>query len=84
MFGRDHPFAVTAVGATDPVTVTAKQEGTPGNAITLVESSANITLSGAVLTGGSDTGGIETTSTNVTGDDLDVLWYQKQHELSPN
>lgn len=85
VFGRDHPFSVTAVSAPgDPVSLTAKQEGTAGNDITLVESSANITLSSATMTGGSDTGGIETTSTDVTGDDLDVLWYQKKHELSPN
>lgn len=83
-FGRDHPFSVTATVVDDVVTLTAKQEGTPGNAISLVESSAAIVVSGALLTGGSDTGGIALTSTDVTGDDLDVLWYQKKRELSPN
>ena len=84
-FGKDHPFAVLASSAPgDPVSLTAKQEGTPGNSITLVESSASITLSGATLAGGSDTGGIELSSTDTSSDDLDVLWYQKKHELSPN
>lgn len=84
-FGKDHPFSVLAASTPgDPVLLTAKQEGTPGNSITLVESSANITLSGATLTGGSDTGGIELSTTDTTGDDLDVLWYQKKRQLSPN
>lgn len=84
VFGRDHPFSVTSSVSTNVVTVTAKQEGAVGNSIPITEATANVTVSGATLAGGTDTGGIELDTTTTTGDELHVEWYQKQRQLSPN
>jgi hypothetical protein len=43
---------VSAISATDTVTITTDVEGTAGNAITLAQTGGTITLSGAVFTGG--------------------------------
>lgn len=58
------------------VDLKAQQQGTPGNAITLVDSGGGLTVSGATLTGGTDTGGISSSLDN-TGDELHVTWYDK-------
>lgn len=54
----------------------AQQQGTPGNAITLVDSAGGLTVSGATLTGGTDTGGVSSDVDN-TGDELHITWYDK-------
>jgi len=46
---------VTATSATNVVTLTAKQTGTTGNAITISSADATIVASGARLTGGTET-----------------------------
>lgn len=66
---------VSAVAATNVVTVTAVAEGTGGNAIALVEVGTSFTVSGATLTGGSATGGIK--STGVTNQVI-LFWFNKQ------
>lgn len=70
--------AVTASATTDTVTVEAGVEGTVGNAIKLAESTtgARFTLSGATLANGTDTGGIELSTTATGGENLIVTWYQ--------
>lgn len=68
---------VVATVATNVVTVKARLEGAAGNAFTLTEAATNVAVSGAgTLTGGSDTGGIQS-STNNTGKTLMVYWYDK-------
>ena len=86
VFGRDKVFSVVATVATNVVTITARQEGTPGNAIVLTEAVTDVTVSGSgTLAGGSDTGGVESTTDLTAGNTFGLLikWYQKQHELSP-
>jgi len=58
------------------VDLKAQQQGTPGNAITLVDSGGGLTVSGATLTGGTDTGGIASDVDN-TGDELHITWNDK-------
>lgn len=58
------------------VDLKAQQQGTPGNGITLTDSSGGLTVSGATLTGGTDTGGVESDVDN-TGDELHITWYDK-------
>jgi hypothetical protein len=83
VFGRDKVHGVVATIASNVVTVTARQEGTVGNAIVLTEAGTDLTASGAgTLAGGSDTGGVQSTTDNST-DTILLFWYQKQHELSP-
>ena len=79
-YGFQNPTGVNVSVATNVVTVQARVEGAFGNAITLVEStsSARITVSGANLTGGTDTGGIELDTTDTSGDQLLVTWYDKR------
>lgn len=74
------PGGVTATESTGTVTLKAVQEGTVGNAITLTESTsgARITLSAATLTGGTNTGGIALDTTDTTGDQLLVSWYNRK------
>lgn len=52
--GTDPHPTVTATVSTNVVTVTAKVKGAAGNSIALSKTSANITLSGANLSGGVD------------------------------
>lgn len=76
-----YPGGVTATSdSVDTVTVTSKLEGEVGNAVTLVESTsgARITLSAATLENGTDTGGIALDTTNTTGGQLLVSWYNKK------
>lgn len=65
---------VTATAAAAVVTVVATAEGTGPNAYTLV-GGAHITASGAVLSGGTTTGGIK--STSVTNQVL-LVWFNKR------
>lgn len=69
--GAQNRFFATANGAV--VTITYRDEGTAGNAIALA-GSANVTASGASLTGGTNTGGIKVASVT---NDLLVYWYKK-------
>lgn len=79
-YGFQNPTGVNVSVATNVVTVQARVEGAFGNAITLVESTsgARISVSGATLTGGTDTGGIELSTTDTTSDQLVVSWYNKR------
>jgi len=52
--------------STTTVTITAKQTGTIGNAYTVVEGTANLTVSGATLTGGTN-GDLEASATIANG-----------------
>lgn len=86
VFGRDKVFGVVATVAAEVVTVTARQEGTPGNSIVLTEAATDVAVSGSgTLAGGSDTGGVESTTDLSAGNTFGLLvkWYKKQHELSP-
>lgn len=83
VFGRDKVHGVVASIVSNVVTVTARQEGTVGNAIVLTEAATDVAVSGAgTLTGGSDTGGVQSSTASTTQKAI-VYWYQKQHELSP-
>lgn len=66
---------VSATLASTTLTVTAVAEGTAGNTIALVEVGTTFTISGVVLTGGSATGGIK--STSVTNQ-ITVFWFNKR------
>ena len=65
---------VSATVSSNVVTVCAATEGAAGNAITLAETGTTFTVSGATLTGGSDTGGIRSTGAT---NQLIVFWYKK-------
>lgn len=83
VYGRDKVHGVVASLVSNVVTVTARQEGTVGNAIVLTEAGTDVAVSGAgTLAGGSDTGGVESSTDNST-DTILLFWYQKPHELSP-
>lgn len=69
--------AVVATSALGVVTVAALADGADGNAITLAEASTNVAVSGATLSGGSNTGSIKST-TNLTDKTLTVYWYNKR------
>lgn len=66
---------VTATSAVAVVTVKAVADGTAGNAIPLVKSGAGITLSGAVLAGGTATGGIRSTGAT---NQIILFWFNKK------
>lgn len=66
---------VTATSAVAVVTVKAVANGTAGNAIPLVKSGAGITLSGAVLAGGTATGGIRSTGAT---NQIILFWFNKK------
>lgn len=66
---------VTASSNAGVVTVRATAEGTGGNAITLVEGATNVAVSGAVLSGGTATGGIK--SSSITNQVI-LLWFNKK------
>jgi len=67
---------VAATALDDDVTITAKGART-GNTIALAEAATNVAKSGVFLTGGTNTGGIKST-TDLTGESLLVYWYNKQ------
>ena len=67
---------VVATNATNVCTVTAAAEGAAGNAITLTTVDATIVVSGAVLAGGSDTGGVQSSS-DTSADSIVLYWYNK-------
>ncbi len=56
------------------LTVTAFAGGTEGNALALVETGNSFTISGATLSGGSATGGVQVTSVT---NQLVVYWFKK-------
>lgn len=61
------------------VVVKVRQPGTAGNAYTLTETGGAVTLSGATFTGGADASSQGFTSTaNLAGKKLLVLWYDKR------
>lgn len=66
---------VLATASTNVVTVRAVAEGVAGNSIALVEVGTTFTLSGAVLSGGTATGGIK--STSVTNQVI-LFWFNKK------
>lgn len=66
---------VVASVAANVVTVTAVEEGSAGNAITLA-GTGGVTASAATLENGSDTGGI-LIDVDTTGDSLAVFWFNK-------
>lgn len=63
--------------ATNVVTIRARDEGTGPNAFTLAEATANVTVSGATLAGGTVTGSIDVNA-NTTGNKLIVIWFNKK------
>lgn len=63
---------VSATAAAAVVTITATP-GAAGNALALVETGSSFTVSGATLSGGSDTGGIKVTTAT---DQLQVVWQK--------
>lgn len=67
------PNVFFATSAANVVTITARAEGTDGNAVTTV-GSATITASGATLAGGSATGGIEIA---VATGQVTLYWFNK-------
>ncbi len=71
---------VSATNLAGVVTVTSTLEGAVGNAITMVENTtaSTIVVDNPTLTGGTDTGGVELDSTDTTGDQLIVEWYNRQ------
>jgi len=71
---------VTATRVAGVVTVVSTLEGAVGNATTLVEntSGSTIVVDNATLTGGTDTGGIQLDSTDTTGHQLIVEWYNRK------
>lgn len=71
--GSANAFFATSAAAV--VTVTARAEGTAGNAITIV-GSTEITASAATLEGGTVTGGIQST-TDTSAGQLVVYWFNK-------
>jgi phage tail sheath gpL-like len=76
VLGRRIDSVVASDAGGGVVDLTAQQEGTVGNSITLVDSAGGLTVSGATLTGGTDTGGISTT-VDTTGDELHITWNDK-------
>lgn len=66
---------VTATSAVAVVTITAVAEGVAGNSIALTEVGTTFTVSGAVLAGGTATGGIK--STSVTNQVI-LYWFNKK------
>lgn len=66
---------VIATSAVAVVTITAVAEGVAGNSIALTEVGTTFTVSGAVLTGGTATGGIK--STSVTNQVI-LYWFNKK------
>lgn len=64
---------VTASGAGDNLTLTAKTAGSAGNSITLASSSENITVSGHNLTGGKDGKYVMQISAYVSADTYDTI-----------
>lgn len=79
---NDHPtLDVFASASATVLTVTAEQEGTYGNAITIAKSGTGVTLSGATLAGGTDA-----TSKRVdvtTGVGVNLLTVAKELVLHP-
>jgi len=65
---------VTAEAALGVVTVTATADGTSGNDVTLAKVGDPITVSGVKLTGGTATGGVESSGAT---DQLILIWYNK-------
>lgn len=66
---------VIATSAVAVVTITAVAEGVAGNSIALTEVGTTFTVSGAVLAGGTATGGIK--STSVTNQVI-LYWFNKK------
>ena len=56
------------------ITLTAVEEGTVGNAVALAETGNTFTISGATLTGGTNTGGIKV---NATTNQVVLYWLKK-------
>lgn len=75
-YGGPVPIQYVATSDAAVVTITAKADGTAGNAITTV-GSTNITASGATLTGGTATGGVESAVDQDT-DTIILFWFNKQ------
>ncbi len=72
----DTTSKVTASNVAGVVTITARAEGTGGNAITLASSDGtDLAVSGATLSGGSATGGIK--STSITNQII-LVWLNKR------
>ena len=73
--------------ANDPGDPASDRTFGPGNTIVLTEATASaVTASGAgVLAGGSDTGGVESSTDLAAGAGftLKIKWYKKAHTLSP-
>lgn len=68
--------AWTVTEAVGVVTVTATLEGAAGNAITISSVDSTITADNATLTGGSDTGGVQS-STDTSNKDVFLVWFDK-------
>lgn len=68
-------YEVVATADSTVVTVTARAEGTAGNAITLTTSDGTIVVSGATLSGGTATGGVQSTGAT---DQIIMFWYNKK------
>lgn len=65
------PFVGASFGGAGACDITAVQDGSAGDAITLLETSANIVASGATLAGGVNAGGM--TAAEANADAVDVL-----------
>jgi hypothetical protein len=68
-------YAVVATSNSNVVTITARVDGTAGNAITISSADSTIVASGATLANGTATGGVM--STDATNQ-LILFWYNKQ------
>ena len=66
---------VVATNLAGVVTLSAIS-GRTGNSVTLAETGTTITVSGAYLTGGTNTGGISC-SDDTSSDQLILFWYNK-------
>jgi hypothetical protein len=74
----NHIALVVASAATNVVTVKSVLDGAAGNGIySLATSSVRVTVSGAFVAGGTDTGSVKS-SANLTGLNLLVVWFNKQ------
>lgn len=68
---------VVATASAGVVTITAILEGAAGNSFTLATTATGASVSGANLSGGSDTGGFFSTTNNTTRS-VHILWFDKQ------